>query len=179
MRKGTLHSCSLTLSPISLVTQRAGQFHYTVDLHHGQQDGSGCRLMSTAKQLCSEGWICSTSQRHRDGPGPWRVACACESHLALSLMLAGKLGLISCRMPTNLFIKASWKQNWETQLVVSQKMYLHEVYFKGTSIPRHNAICDVRWVWHLKMSDVSTSSLYLADNATTPHQQGLFCWFPA
>lgn len=57
MRKSTLDSCSLTLTP-SLVTQRAGQLHYTLDLNHGKQDGSGCRFMSPAKPLCSEGWIC-------------------------------------------------------------------------------------------------------------------------
>jgi hypothetical protein len=99
-----------------------------------------------------------------DTPGPWIVECILRVTQPFHWCWI-KSCLIICRMPTNLFIKASWKQNWEKQLVVSQKMYLHEVYFKGSSISRYNVICDVWWVWHLKMSQVVRfiSSLFLVE----------------
>lgn len=102
MRKGTLDSGSLTLTQITDDTAS-----WPVDHHHRKQDGSECRLMSPAKPLCSEGWICQYKLKASWMSLDPEVACASESHLALSLMLGEKLGLISCRMPNNLFIEAS------------------------------------------------------------------------
>lgn len=43
--------------------------------------------------------------------------------------------------------------------MVSQKLYLHEVYFKGSSIIRSNVICDVRV--DLTFKDVRGCQIYL------------------
>lgn len=139
--------CSLTPTTMLVLPWMARKIRPWV-YHHRKQGEFGYRLRR-ARQLSRKGHNVKIPQISLDHE-EWGVSLRVPQTRHWSWL---ESCLISCRMPTNLFIKANWKQNWEKQLVVSQKMYLHEVYFKGSPISRYDVICDVGWIWHLKMSE--------------------------